>query len=375
METMKRFSAIVEDPRRYLLEWKGRTRRRVIACSPMYAPEEIIHAAGMLPVTILGSDETITVANNYLHVFLCHPVRSTFDQLLKGGLDFADGLVFSDICDQEKRVASLLRLHLSSRFFHFVRFPKKMHGAGSKEHLMRGLASLRAALENLAGSKITDDELRRSISLYNRTRTLLTQAYQLRRDSPESFSGDELSIIVAAAMVMPKEEYNPLLSDFLKQQQSHKAPAEDRVRLVITGNPCEYLEPGISQMIEEVGGVVVDDDVFTGSRYFASAVPEVGDPLVALADGYLQGIACPTKHDPRKKWADHVLAIAKQSKASGVVVLLPKYCEIFAFEYPHLKGLLAENGVPHLLLECDHSGATAGTKTRLQAFVETLRGE
>jgi len=375
MENLRRFSEVVEDPRRYLLEWKGRTRRRVIACSPMYMPEEIVHAAGMLPVTLLGSNKTVTLADNYLHTFICHPVRSNFDQFLKGGLDFADGLVFSDICDQEKRVASLWRLHFSSRFCHFVRFPKMMHGAGSKEHLIRELARLRAALENLAGSKIADDVLRRSISLYNRTRMLLTQTYQLRRDSPGCFSGDELSIVVSAAMVMPKEEYNQLLSDYLKQKQSHRLPVEDRVRLVIAGSPCEDLEPGISQMIEEVGGVVVDDDIFTGSRYFSSAVPESGDPLIALSDGYLQGIACPTKYDPKNKWADHVLAIAKQAKASGVVVLLPKYCEIYAFEYPHLKSLLTEGGIPHLLLECDHSGATAGTKTRLQAFVETLRGE
>lgn len=374
MENLKIFSEVVEDPRRYLLEWKGRTRRRVIACSPMYAPEEIIHAAGMLPMTLLGSDETVTMANNYLHAFLCHPVRSNFNQFLKGDLDFADGLVFSDICDQEKRVASLLRLHFSSRFCHFVRFPKMMHGAGSKEHLIRELVKLRTALENLSERKIADDELRRSISLYNRTRMLLSQTYQLRRNSPGSFFGDELSIVVSAAMVMPKEEYNPLLSDYLQRKQKHRLPAEDKVKLVIAGSPCEDLEPGISQMIEEVGGVVVDDDIFTGSRYFASEVPESGDPIVALADGYLRGIACPTKHDPQNKWADHVLAIAKQAKA-GVVVLLPKYCEIYAFEYPHLKSLLTENSIAHLLLECDHSGATAGTKTRLQAFVETLKGE
>jgi benzoyl-CoA reductase subunit C len=324
---------------------------------------------------MFGSDEPISLANNYLHSFLCHPVRDDFEQFLKGRLDFADGLVFSDICDQEKRVASLLRLHCKLSFFHFVRFPKMMHGAGSKEHLIRELMRLKTALENLTGSKIADDELRRSISLFNHTRRLLTQAYQLRIDNPGAFSGDELSVVVSAAMVMPKEEYNPLLTDYLRQKRSQTLSPVEKVRLVITGNPCENLEPGISRMIEEVGGVVVDDDVFTGSRYFASAIPEVGDPVMAMADGYLEGIACPTKYDPTKKWADHVLSMAKQAKANGVVVLMPKFCEILAFEYPHVNSLLTENGFPHLMLECDHSGATAGIKTRLQAFVETLEGE
>jgi benzoyl-CoA reductase subunit C len=375
METFEKFSKIAADPRHYLIEWKANNKRRVIACFPMYAPEEMVQAAGMLPVTMFGSDEPISLANNYLHSFLCHPVRDDFEQFLRGRLDFADGLVFSDICDQEKRIASLLRLHFKLPFFHFVRFPKMMHGAGSQEHLIREMTRLKTALENLTGSKVTDDELRRSISLFNNTRKLLAQAYQLRRDNPGAFSGDELSVVVSAAMVMPKEEYNPLLSDYLMQKRSQKVSPVDKVRLVITGNPCENLEPGISRMIEDVGGIIVDDDIFTGSRYFTSTIPEVGNPVVALAVGYLEGIACPTKYDPTKKWADHILSLAKQSRANGVVVLMPKFCEIFAFEYPHLNSLLTENGISHLLLECDHSGATAGMKTRIQAFIETLKGE
>lgn len=375
METLDRFAKIVQKPRDYLMEWKRETHRKVIGCYPMYVPEEIIHAAGVLPVTLLGSDENVTLAESYLHSFLCHPVRSNFDQFLKGGLDFFDGLVFPDICDQEKRVASVWRLHSNFPLFHFIGLPKRLHSAGGKEHLIRELTRLRSALEEFCHKKISEDDLRRSISVYNTSRRLLSHIYKLRRDSPGAWSTVELSTVVTAGMLMPKEEYNALLSDYLSWKQDHTSSAKDRVRLAIVGNPCEDLEPGMGEMIEGLGGVVVDDDIFTGGRYFASPVPEEGDPINSLAEGYLQGIACPTKHDTTRNWADHVLSVFSRSKASGAVVLLPKNCEIYAFEYPYLWKRLNEAGVPHLLLECDHRGATGATRTRLEAFMEMLKGE
>jgi len=375
MEALDRFAEIVQKPRDYLMEWKSETNGKVIGCYPMYVPEEIIHAAKALPVTLLGSDESVTLAETYLHSFLCHPVRSNFDHFLKGGLDFVDGLVFPDICDQEKRVASVWRLHSSFPLFHFIGLPKRLNSTGGKEHLIRELTRLRSAIEDFCHKKIQENELRSSISIYNESRSLLGQIYKIRRDSPGALSTAELSTVVTAGMLMPKEEYNALLSDYIRWKQDHPSSEEDSVRLAIVGNPCEDLEPGMGEMIEGLGGVVVDDDIFTGGRYFGSPVPEEGDPLNSLAEGYLQGMACPTKHDTTRTWADHVLSVFTRSKASGVVVLLPKNCEIYAFEYPYLRKRLNESSVPHIMLECDHRGVTGATRTRLEAFMEMLKGE
>ncbi|HLG93869.1 MAG TPA: 2-hydroxyacyl-CoA dehydratase, partial [candidate division Zixibacteria bacterium] len=41
----------------YAKEWKQRTGRKVLGYFCTYVPEEILHAAGVLPVRILGSHE------------------------------------------------------------------------------------------------------------------------------------------------------------------------------------------------------------------------------------------------------------------------------------------------------------------------------
>ncbi len=373
-EILKRLAGVTEDPRQYLLEWKRRNGKKVIACLPMHVPEEIIQAAGMLPVVLQGSDEPITLADGYIHPYLCHPIRSNFDVALRGELDFADGLVIPDICDQATRVGSAWRLYHSIPFFHYLRFPKMMDVPGSKEYLVRELQRFKVEVEKFSGQKVSDESLRQSLALFSRTRSLLAELYRLRRQSPGSFSTGEVATIVTASMIMLKEEYNSLLEQYLSLKQG-EGSKRDGTRLIVVGNPCEDLDPGFADVIDEVGGLVVDDDLYPGSKYFASPVAQGASPLEALADAYLQGRVCPTKHEPKKPWADHVFSIAKEAQAKGVVVLFPKFCEIYYFEYPELKSRLSQDGIPHLLLETDHTGAIAPARTRLQAFIEMIGGQ
>ena len=39
----------------YVKEWKRRNKRKAIGYMPIYVPRQIIHAAGMLPVGVLGA--------------------------------------------------------------------------------------------------------------------------------------------------------------------------------------------------------------------------------------------------------------------------------------------------------------------------------
>ena len=87
-EILEKFRKLSEDPYGRLKDWKIENRKNVIGCLPMYVPEEIIDAAGMLPVTLLGSMEAITKANRHLLTLTCEEIRSTYDMLLKGKFEF-----------------------------------------------------------------------------------------------------------------------------------------------------------------------------------------------------------------------------------------------------------------------------------------------
>jgi benzoyl-CoA reductase subunit C len=367
------FDRIASDPLAWLRKWKQDHDGRIIGCLPMYTPEELVAAAGMLPVELLGTTKPMALVNAYLHPNLCHAMRSNFELALSGEFDFLDGLIFCDICDQTKRLGNLWEMYHRASFSFHLRLPKRLDTKEAKAFYQDELRRFRAALERFSGNKVSDEALNQSIVLYNQVRKLISQLYDLRRRKPYLFSATEVDTIIAAAMFMPKGKFKQDLEQYLETKKATSVPVRNRPRLLICGNPCESTEPRLLEIIEQAGGWIVDDYVYCGAMYLFPPVSEEDDPITALAQAYMDSHPCPTKHNPKKSWAKYIVRLAKQSDVNGVIVLLPKYCEIYAFDYPELKEELGTAGIPHLMLETDHSGATARLRTRVETFMEMLQ--
>ena len=81
--------------------WKAEhPGRKAIGYLPIYVPREIIHAAGMLPVGVMGSgDLEIVKGDAYFQSYICRIPRSTIELGLNGALDPLDGMLFPSTCD------------------------------------------------------------------------------------------------------------------------------------------------------------------------------------------------------------------------------------------------------------------------------------
>ncbi|NIM06753.1 MAG: hypothetical protein GTO55_09640, partial [Armatimonadetes bacterium] len=62
------FAQTLADPLALSRQWSG-GGRKIIGCLDSYVPEEFIHAAGMIPVRLLGSTQNVVLADSYLPVF------------------------------------------------------------------------------------------------------------------------------------------------------------------------------------------------------------------------------------------------------------------------------------------------------------------
>ncbi|MDP7240781.1 MAG: 2-hydroxyacyl-CoA dehydratase family protein, partial [Dehalococcoidia bacterium] len=212
---MDQFAQAAHSPSDWLKSWKAGSGKKIIGCFPLYIPEELIHAAGILPVVLQGSDKPVARAGEYLHSNVCHPVQGSFDQALRGEMHYVDGVAFADICEQAKRASSLWRLYHTFPFrFNFL-FPHVLNSPTATPYMIRELGRFKRSLEEFSGREITSSALAESIALYNRTRELLAELYRRRQRSPGSFSVVEVSQILAAVQTMPKEDFNPLLETYL----------------------------------------------------------------------------------------------------------------------------------------------------------------
>ncbi|WP_190813248.1 2-hydroxyacyl-CoA dehydratase subunit D [Saccharopolyspora pogona] len=366
-----------EDPAGYVEQWKARTGGRAIAVFPMNFPAEIAHAAGLLPVIVQEDRNPITLGNNLLSEFNCGYSRNLADQAATGRLDVFDGFFMADHCIQLIGAADVIRELTGGRRFYLGQLISSMNDPWTPEQARLTMTDFVAELSSFAGVEITDERLRESIKTYNRGRKLLRTLYEQRRSGDSRFTSGELQTMVKSSMVMQREEHNALMEDLVAQ--SSATPRDDRVRVHLSGHFCHAPKPELLALIEESGGIVVDDDLFHGARYISTDADESASPVDALVGQYLErnvNVPCPTRAQSDVDWDAYLLNAVHSSGAEVVISLLVKYCEPHMLYLPELRKALEAEGIPHLLLETEHEGIPLETmRTRIEAmFEQATRG-
>ena len=366
------FREIVQDPTAYGRRCRKESPKPIIGTFCSYTPEELILAAGAHPFRIFGNSRNIQLADEHLQTYSCSLVRGALEDALAGNLDFLSGAVFPHTCDSIQRLSDIWRINISLPFHCDVVLPVKLNTASSRAYFIDVLERFRSDLEKHLGIRISEADLRQAIKTTNKIRVHLRRLYELHDENPGAPTGHELYNIMRASMIMDREDLLKGLPELIESLETRpvKKSGGGR-RIVLAGSICDH--PDIYPIIEEAGGQVVWDDFCSGARYFAGIVDEAATPLAAIADRYIHRVACPAKHGGLANRAEHLVSLAKEKKADGVVFLLIKYCDPHAFDYPYLKAALDKEGVPNILVEVSDQLPAAGQlKTRFEAFVEML---
>lgn len=374
MEKSKALEALKEyavDPSAYLKKWKAKTGKKILGYFCTNTPEEMIQAAGFLPVRILSSRDTISLASRHLQSYSCSLVQSSLEAGLRGELSYLDGTVFPHTCDSIQRLSDIWAENLRFPFHWDLVLPVKLHTESARTYLIHELRRFRKGLEDFAGRPVSDEDLRKAIALFNENRSLLKEISRYQAQYPGRIRPSNLYALIKTANFMAKEEHNPLLKEFASQLGDGQPFRPGGVRLFLAGSVCD--QPKIYDLVESCGASLVGDDLCTGWRYFAEDVSSAGDPIVSLADRFVRKVPCPCKFNPEIDRADRLLQRVKAAGTQGVVFLLLKFCDPHAFDYPYLKERLDKEKIPSLLLEIESGGLPLGAmETRLRAFVETM---
>ncbi|MGV9710959.1 2-hydroxyacyl-CoA dehydratase subunit D [Gordonia sp. NPDC003424] len=374
--SMALLQAAADDPVSYAQRWKDTHQRQVIGSFPMNFPVELVHAAGALPVVIQESRTPITEGRSLLAEFYCGYTRSIADQAAIGELDVFDAFVAADHCVQLLGAVDVIRYAGPAKPVHFAQLTTAMDNASTRPRVENRMADLRAEVETVIGTTISEAQLSASTAAFNRNRQLLREFYSLRRSGRVRITASEMQLLVKSSMVMDIDEHTTVLRTILADLTVADAPT-DVVRLHISGHFCHAPRPEILDVIEEAGAIVVDDDLYTGYRYISTDVPENEEPFAALSSWYLErnlNAPCPTRVTSEVDWDTYLLDSVKASGASGVVVLMAKFCEPHMLYYPELRKALESKGIPLLLIETEHEGIPLEKlRTQMETFVERIR--
>jgi benzoyl-CoA reductase/2-hydroxyglutaryl-CoA dehydratase subunit BcrC/BadD/HgdB len=295
--------------------------------------------------------------------------------LAKERFDLFDGLFFFDECVEVRATRIIAGNRIAFPYYFLVQPPCTLRSSTAQVEAEETYGKLRAEIQRFVGHEVTDQKLEESILLYNKNRRLLRRVYDLRRENPGVLRAREMLAIVQSSMVMPKEEHNELLEKLLPQLEKREARPHGKVRLVLSGHMCTAPKTDLLDMIEDAGGVIVDDDLYTGYRYFATDVPMNGNPIHALVKRYLTNFPPnPSRWDPDSDLGEYLVGVAEKNKAYGVIILTAKHCELHNWYCIHIRRMLAAAGIPQLMIETEHETVSLGPeRTRIEAFLEMIR--
>lgn len=370
-EELTKLSETLSNP--FVESWK-KGGGKVVGYPCTYVPEEIIYAAGILPFRLRGTGCVGTsLADTWLtRIANCSYARSVLELALTGEYDFLDGVVFTNGCDHTRRAYDNWRAQEKTpAFMHMLPVPHVLTEDGLQWYREEVIA-FKEHLEESFGVEVKDESLREAISVYNETRSLLKQLYELRTKKAPPVTGAETLKIVVASVSMPRDKYNQLLKELLNEIGGREGVSDYRARLMIVGSIND--DPALVELIEDIGGLVVADSLCFGAKFFWDLEEEVGDPLDSITARYYNHIPCPRMYGELSKRLDFVKDVARKAGVDGIILQAIKFCDLHGIENVLLEEALEKEGIPTLKLEREYGplADTGRIRTRVQAFLERM---
>lgn len=356
---------------------KGKPVMGVICC---HVPEELLHAAGILPLRLHAAGcKDSSGAETWMTSYSCSFARSCLQHLMDGTYQL-DGLISSDGCLMAARILDNW-IYMNQKkdgkkpcYLRQIAAPRK-YTPLTVRYFCDELKLVKQELEEFTGTKITTERLQASTELYNETRALIRELYELRKADNPVVSGSETLKITLAAASMPKEDFNPMLRDFLDNAKNRTPVADSRARLMIIGSALD--DPEYLKVIEDAGGLIVTDTLCFGSRYLWEPVDLTEDePMLSLADASLRRIVCPRMTDQHGQLHELMLSMAKDYRVDGVIYQKMQNCECWGGESLYIEKKFKDAGLPLLTVQREEVMSNAGQLTiRAEAFLEMIEQE
>lgn len=342
-------------------------------------PEELLVAAGCLPVRIRGVHDPgnagFPSADKYLERGFDVLVRARFERLVSGECAYLDRIVLSNSSDALVRVFYYLRAIRAAE--PDVRVPEPyfydfMHSRSRSAALYNRARTveLRNAVESWTGKTVSNDDLARAIAVCNENRRLLAKLAEWRTADPPRIGGAAALCVIGAAAAMPKEEHSRLLRVVLEEAPSF--PPLSGVRVFVTGSAHD--NPNVYELVESCGAVVVGEDHETGNRYFEGLVAEDADPVDAIVDRY----HLRSPESTRATVSERVAALVEQvqrCRAQAIIAYIHAADDAPSWDVPEQAKTLASIGVPMLVLDRRPSGLPDPDqlRERITEFLASVR--
>lgn len=367
----KELIAYAEAPRKAVLRSMKDTGKEAVGCFPIYTPEEIVYAAGYLPVGMWGGKAVGNKADKYLQSFCCSVMKANMEQALDGQYDFLKAVLITAYCDTLKCIIENWKIALPQLKVIPVIYAQNRKTNAGRVYMAEEFERIKKEMEKLSGKEITEKDLQDALKVYEDYRIAARRFAEAAGKHPQQISAYERHMILKAGWFMDKQVYTQKLEAVTAELEA--APETDRGyrKVILTGLMSEPVE--LLQFLDENKLCVVADDLAQESRQFRDAEGTGETAVEKMVSRYAKQDGCAFLYDAAKSRIELIQKLADDHNADAVVFCQMKFCDPEEFDFPLIKKNCERNDIPLLYLETELTmDGMEQIRTRIQSFAEML---
>ena len=367
---LNELAEVAAHPRRQLDKYLAEGRK-VVGCFPIYIPEEIIHAAGFVPMGMWGGQVTPTVAGKYNPIFTCSIMRSCLEFGMTGVYKGLTAAAMAILCDTFRGMSAGWRQGVPDIPLATLIQPQNREDPYAREFLYEEYKEFMKKLAEVTGTEEPSEEaLTAAIELYNAHSEAMMDFTRLANDHLDVITPVVRHAVMKSATLMAKDEHLAKMKELnaaLAAAPKYDYKGKKVILTGITAEPDEFLA-----MFTENGIAVVGDDLAQESRLYRTLIPAEGkDALDRLAGQWFLRHSCSVVHETKFTRGKMLVDMAKATGAEGVAVCLMRFCDVEEYEYRFIARDVEAADLRCLLLEIDQSTQNnEQSRTKLQSFAE-----
>lgn len=373
MEGLKRvldkFHEVAANPKgqlkKYLEEGK-----KVVACAPVYTPEELIHSMDLVPFGTWGADMELKESKRYFPAFICSIAQSILELGAGGEYEGVSAIVIPNLCDSLKSLGQNWKYGVPDIPLVPMDYPQN-------RKIKPGIAFTKASyekviknLEEITEKKFNEKSLAKSCETYNEHNAVMREIAELLGDYP-SITAKQRSDIFKSAYFMLKEEHTLLVKELIEELKKIPKEKNEKIKILTSGILAD--NPSLLSILDEYNLQIVGDDIAHESRQYRVDVKPADTPLDALANKFAEMDYCSVLYDADKKRVDYLVDTAKNTDAKGILMVMTKFCDPEEFDYVLIKKACDAASIPCIQIEVDRQMVNyEQAKTMIQTFTEMI---
>lgn len=376
------FDELISVPENALVKQAVAAGRIPVGYNCYITPEPLMMVGPLFPVRMRGPGLRDTVQSNYyMSLIACSYSRAILESILDGKYDFLRAYLSGGSCIQIIRTAQHSdyinpfkeRIEKGEFLFYVVDSPRKISD-GTMDLYLTDVKRTAQKLSDAFGVAYTDETLREAIRSLNRHHALLKRISDFRKGPEPKITGTEYHKVVVASLTCPKDLLRGPMEDLIAALEKRDPITGYQARVMIAGPIFD--NPAYTNLIENLGLLVVCDRYCNGSIPGMEPIPEDGDPWVNMANYYAETCECTRMMG----WADRrhqqKMDYIQEFQVDGVIMHYMKFCDLWAYETSMAVDRFRQAGIPAVKIEHEYLFSNEGQiKTRVQAFLEQIENQ